>query len=226
MDREMDRLLCRDNINRQLETTFTFRQEGPIDSVLDPAAPMADAFWLWNSTLLETSCRVDDLLHPNHVRGLQFYFDWLDTRGRFVYKEEPAYRIKRKVINSDPLSMYLLRQYLPFVSQYLKQDLVPSYSILCRYTEGSCLDVHTDVAGCDVNVTVQVGRRFSQHDPRVHHWPLCIMGTGPDPVAKDEVNLRDGDAVIYYGTRNPHWRPMMPPGMSGFDVMILHYFLA
>ena len=69
--------------------------------------------------------------------------------------------------------------------------LYPTYSYWRMYTKFAELKKHTDRPSCEISVTVMIG---SDGTP----WPIFIGGK--------EIELNDGDAVIYLGCEISHWR--------------------
>lgn len=141
------------------------------------------------------------------VRGMADYFDHVDKQGLMVPTSEETYQVKRRVLRSDPFADLLMHQYTRLVSALLHKNLRPSYSFMSRYLKGSALGVHTDVPSCPVNVSLQIARNGSTSREA---WPLFVAEEGPDPAVVHEFHMEDGDAVIYLGTKQPHWRPIMP----------------
>ena len=69
--------------------------------------------------------------------------------------------------------------------------LHPTYSYWRMYTKLADLKKHTDRPSCEISVTAMIGSDGTS-------WPIFIGGK--------EIELNDGDAVIYLGCEIPHWR--------------------
>lgn len=160
---------------------------------------------------------IRDFMSMAHVQGLLKYERRLAQLGLMGHTEEAAYNVKRTAANNDPLCNFLMRQYLPCVQELVGKKLRESYSFLSHYLDGSALDKHTDVPRCPVNVSIHLGS-----SPPDIEWPLYIQ-TEPNMI--HEYHLNPGDAVIYFGTKQPHWRYRMPAGTEYVDVLLFHYMI-
>lgn len=69
--------------------------------------------------------------------------------------------------------------------------LLPTYSYWRMYTNQSSLGLHTDRDACEISVSICVEGDGTK-------WPLIIEG--------EEINLNNGDAVIYLGRELLHGR--------------------
>lgn len=92
----------------------------------------------------------------------------------------------------EALSMYLL----PKIEEATQMKLYPVYSYARIYYKGSRLDPHIDRRSSEITVSVCI-----EKDPI--DWPIYIR-TPENNVY--EVNLNQGDLVIYSGRKNEHWR--------------------
>jgi hypothetical protein len=140
---------------------------------------------------------------------------------RLKVRNDPALRkIHQLIIHQLALS------YLPPTS--------PSYCFLSLYREGKGIcPVHVDKEYCEWTVTVCL----NQSEP----WPLYINSElfTEDLSQVDFFNLKEeekriyttsskeyllepGDAIIYSGTRHPHWRKQLAPG-NFCDLVFFHF---
>jgi hypothetical protein len=92
---------------------------------------------------------------------------------------------------ADPLMESLLLTKFNLMEKETNLKLHPTYSYWRMYTKFADLKKHTDRPSCEISVTAMIG---SDGTP----WPI-FMG-------EKEVELVDGDAVIYLGCEIPHWR--------------------
>jgi len=69
--------------------------------------------------------------------------------------------------------------------------LIPTYSFWRCYTKFSDLEKHKDRPSCEVSVTCQIAGDGSD-------WPLYVDG--------ESFLLKNGEALIYWGTEVDHWR--------------------
>ncbi len=91
----------------------------------------------------------------------------------------------------DPLMESLMINKLDIMKKETGLELLPTYSLWRMYTINADLKKHKDRESCEISVTVMVG---SDGTP----WPIYING--------NEVNMGQGDAVIYLGCELEHWR--------------------
>jgi len=174
-------------------------------------------------TLVRTKDHADEpsfvlnFMSRAHVQGLLLYERGLHRRGLMQPTEEAAHGVRRLAAYNDPLCNYLMRQYMPIVQDIVGKPLRESYSFLSHYQAGSALYKHTDVPRCPVNVSIHLGST----PPNVN-WPLYVQ-TAPSNI--HTYHLHPGHAVIYYGTKQPHWRDRMPDGTESVDVLLFHYMI-
>jgi hypothetical protein len=107
----------------------------------------------------------------------------------------------------------LLEAFLPKIEEETGKKLFPTYAYARLYQKGEELLCHTDRESCEYSATVTLG-----FDNAV--WPLFVgdQGTVGDLkiLGEDEQNyyaknvdivrMEVGDAVIYKGCEQPHWR--------------------
>jgi hypothetical protein len=92
---------------------------------------------------------------------------------------------------ADVIMDSLLIKKRDLMSQTLNKELIPTYSYWRCYTHGSDLTKHTDRPACEYSVTVSI-------DHGGEPWPIFVDGIKCD--------LDKGDAAIYAGIDQPHWR--------------------
>jgi len=92
----------------------------------------------------------------------------------------------------EALSVYLL----PVVEKAIGEKLYPVYSYARIYYTGSRLDPHFDRSSSEISVSVCI-----EKDPK--DWPLFIKS---EQGTTHEINLDQGDIVIYQGNSQEHWR--------------------
>ena len=69
-------------------------------------------------------------------------------------------------------------------------SLLPTYSYWRMYTYGSFLNKHKDRPSCEISVTLHLGGD--------KEWPIFVEG--------NSFLLEPGDAIIYRGCEQEHWR--------------------
>ena len=92
---------------------------------------------------------------------------------------------------SDYLMESLMITKLHKVEKESNLELIPTYSFWRCYTKLADLKKHKDRPSCEVSVTCQI-------DSDGTDWPIYING--------EPINLKNGDAALYWGTNVEHWR--------------------
>jgi hypothetical protein len=108
-----------------------------------------------------------------------------------------------------PMFEVLLDQMTTKMEEITKKTLFPTYSYARIYYGGSELARHTDRRACEYSVTVCL-------QPDTVEWPICIsdkMGV------EHRIAQRPGDAVVYKGCEQEHWREMFT-GTSHLQVFL------
>tara|TARA_Y100001937_G_scaffold110997_1_gene157145 strand:+ start:1754 stop:2311 length:558 start_codon:yes stop_codon:yes gene_type:complete len=122
-----------------------------------------------------------------------------------------------------PAFQQVLYDVKPFIERVIGKEIYPTYSFSRLYRKGSILEKHFDRPACQVSLTLQV---YSDGDP----WPIfvCddphILTEEVDPSTIKEYKLEDGDAVLYNGCDQIHWRDEYT-GKEQHQIF-LHYVIA
>jgi len=106
----------------------------------------------------------------------------------------------------DPLMNALLDLKLPLVEKESNLNLFPTYAYWRYYIFGATLNKHTDRPACEVSITACI--------KKYDNWPMIIEGT--------EFELEEGDALLYAGCDQKHWRPGTYKG-EGMAQVFFHY---
>ena len=107
---------------------------------------------------------------------------------------------------NDILMNVLLDIKLPLVEKESNLKLFPTYAYWRYYVFGGSLDKHTDRPSCEISVTACI--------KKYDNWPIVVEGTS--------FELEEGDAVLYAGCDQEHWRPGTYKG-EGMAQVFLHY---
>jgi len=136
------------------------------------------------------------------VRGM-LQGELLDFLGHYCYHRanSKASRFDPQVpytpaLYDDPALRNLLHYFHDDMIKYTGVKLEPTYSYMRVYKNGDVLRKHTDRDACEYSVSITMKR---EHNDII--WPLCLE---TDRVHK--VYLEEGDALIYKGVDNSHWR--------------------
>jgi len=106
----------------------------------------------------------------------------------------------------DAVMTGLLDIKLPVVEKKSKLKLFPTYTYWRYYVYGATLDKHTDRPACEISVTACI--------KKYDDWPIIVEDK--------KFELNEGDAVLYNGVLQKHWRPGIYKG-SGMAQVFLHY---
>lgn len=92
--------------------------------------------------------------------------------------------------------------------------LYPTYNYSRIYNKKSILEPHIDRPACEISITMNVGYEGD------YNWPIWIK----DNHGKNhEVFLEPGDALIYKGCENYHWREPADDRVKCQLQVFLHY---
>jgi hypothetical protein len=92
---------------------------------------------------------------------------------------------------ADPLMESLMINKLNLMQKETGLTLVPTYAFWRMYTMFADLKKHKDRPACEVSVTIMISSDGTK-------WPIFMDGK--------EIELQEGDAVIYLGCELEHWR--------------------
>jgi len=125
----------------------------------------------------------------------------------------------------DRLMESLLMQTIPVMEKKTGLKLIPTYSYCRLYKKGNILNRHKDRPSCEISTTLCLGG---------NDWPIYLDPTGENTVIDEykgiikpnapkgiEVNLKQGDMLIYSGCELEHWRNPFEGDVCG--QVFLHY---
>lgn len=145
---------------------------------------------------------------PVHLAALRAYCRELHRRGLMEPDER---QVKgRTFLYQDPAIRYLHHQLTPIVRRLVAEPVRPSFAFLSRYRPGAVLRRHTDRPQAEWNVSLAIDAAPELDAARA--WPLHLEIAG----RATPIRLGLGDAVLYQGTRTPHWRGAQPRGHTSF----------
>ena len=107
---------------------------------------------------------------------------------------------------NDPLMTSFLDTKLPKVELESNLKLFPTYAYWRYYIFGATLKKHTDRPSCEISITACI--------KKYDNWPISIEGTS--------FELEEGDAVLYNGCKEKHFRPSIYKG-EGMAQVFFHY---
>ena len=95
---------------------------------------------------------------------------------------------------------------LSLVEKESNIKLFPTYAYWRYYIFGGTLKKHKDRPACEISITACV--------KKYDDWPIVVEG--------DSYELKEGDAILYAGCDQEHWRPGMYKG-EGMAQVFFHY---
>tara|TARA_Y100000361_G_C11061724_1_gene290848 strand:+ start:137 stop:661 length:525 start_codon:yes stop_codon:yes gene_type:complete len=107
---------------------------------------------------------------------------------------------------NDPLMNAMLDVKLSLVEKESNIKLFPTYAYWRYYIFGGTLKKHKDRPACEISITACV--------KKYDDWPIVVEG--------DSYELKEGDAILYAGCDQEHWRPGMYKG-EGMAQVFFHY---
>ena len=106
----------------------------------------------------------------------------------------------------DPLMTALLDVKKPIIEKEFNLKLFPTYAFWRYYVIGGCLPKHIDRPSCQISTTVCI--------KKYDDWPIVVEGKS--------IELKEGEAVVYRGCEQEHYRPGIYKG-DGMAQLFLHY---
>ena len=103
-----------------------------------------------------------------------------------------------------------LKNSIEELSSLADHSLVPTYSYCRLYVNGDELPPHIDRIACEISVSVVLNKD--------HDWPIYIEDSSGNP---QEIELEVGDALIFSGVFNTHWREKFKG--QNYSAFFLHY---
>ena len=172
------------------------------------------ANFVFNYMLLQESA-VDLMLKHNKINPANpLIGSWTDKQVPGVYSKY-----------GDWVMETLLLYVMPIMKAKTGLDLIPTYSYTRIYRKGSILKRHKDRPSCEISTTLHLGG-----DP----WSIFIDPTGSDNVIDEyknihkpgapkgvQVDLKQGDMLIYSGCELEHWREPFQGNVC--SQVFLHY---
>ncbi|MFF0753105.1 sulfotransferase [Streptomyces sp. NPDC004267] len=158
-------------------------------------------------------CGMGRLVRPGHRQALLDYYERLIATGSWPLGD--AQVEGRYGWYNESLARFFHHQFAEVVGRLAGRPVRPSYAYVSAYRGGAVLDRHVDREQCEFTVSLLLG----ESGPGIPGgWPLLLDG------AHGRVSLvqRPGEAVLFRGTRVPHWRPPLPDG-STHTSLLFHY---
>jgi hypothetical protein len=146
-----------------------------------------------------------NLIHPLQIAALRRHFRALQENKQ-IYIDTTQVVGGRYVMHNEGAAAFIHDQLTDLVCHVTQQQVQPSFSNLAVYLSNALLDKHVDRPQCLYNISLLIDT-----NPEVEisdSWPLYLEIDGQ----AEAIRLEMGDAVLYSGTRIPHWRDALPEG--------------
>jgi len=135
-------------------------------------------------------------------------------RGTIRLGDEQSSR--RYVAHNEAVARFFHHQIANAVSAIVGEALKPSYVYFGSYLSGAELKKHTDRPQCAFSVTLCLD--FSPEPDLATSWPIRL----DTPEGTVKVYQALGDALVYRGTRVPHYRHVLAKGYTSTSIFF-HY---
>ncbi|MBT6538522.1 MAG: hypothetical protein HOL58_03455 [Francisellaceae bacterium] len=134
------------------------------------------------------------------------------------YEESRDHQVPgSRAIYGDTLIESLLSSYCTVIEAYTGLELWPTYSTCRVYSKGQSLPKHHDRNSCEITVSICVNLDKSNVNEADYSWPIYIQSGSTN----DSYNIHPGDALIYRGISNVHWRNKLTANRQ--VQILLHY---
>jgi hypothetical protein len=155
------------------------------------------------------------LVHPFHLGSLRSYYRRLLRTGGMTLGDNCS--PTRYVVYQESVAQFFHRQIAHAVSAVANMPVKPTFVYSVSYPGGADLEVHTDRAQCEYAVSLLVD--YTPEPLEQSPWPMRLNGLN----GTRKIWQALGDAVLYRGTRIPHWRDQL--AASATSTSLLFYYV-
>lgn len=151
---------------------------------------------------------VPNFISQEHAQALSQEFYKLETSGQYT-KDNQAPN-SPAIYNFKPF-LELLCQKTNEVTNLIEEQVLPTYTYARIYKNGEVLARHRDRPACEISLTVNIGGDAP--------WAIGIQ----KPLGEEiNLDLNQGDAMLYLGCVADHWRDTPFSGQN-YSQLFLHY---
>lgn len=151
---------------------------------------------------------VPGFISQEQAQALQQKFYELEASGQCA-KDSQAPN-SPAIYNFKPF-LELLCQKVNDVSNLIEEQVLPTYTYARIYKNGEVLARHRDRPACEISLTLHIGGDAE--------WDISIQKPSGEEV---NLNLNQGDAMLYLGCTADHWRNTPFTGQN-YSQVFLHY---
>jgi len=155
---------------------------------------------------------VDNFITPNRAVSLYNNFKQEVNKYPQAFVKDPQCPSSFSVYNYKPFLILLCEQ-TNFMTEFMGEPMLPSYSYARLYQKNEVLKKHKDRPSCEISVSLHLNGDS----------PWDIWFTKPNG-EKISYNLKPGQAVIYQGMLSEHGRDVYQG--NNYGQVFLHYVRA
>ena len=193
--------------------------------ILIPEGCIENGLTKWTSIVEKSSQQfqkrgyvpLGNVIHPFNLAALRRYYRHAIRRGDIRLGDEHVPR--RYVAHNESVACFFHHQLANAVGTIVGAAVKPSYVYLASYLSGAELKKHTDREQCEFSVTLCLD--FSPEPELATSWPICVE----TPEGSAAVYQALGDALVYRGTKVPHYRGVLADGFTSTSIFF-HYVRA
>lgn len=151
---------------------------------------------------------VPSFISKERAQTLQKQFKELEESGKYT-KDEQAPN-SPAIYNFKPF-LELLCQKTNEVTNLIEESVLPTYTYARIYKNGEVLARHRDRPACEISLTINIDGDAP--------WAIGIQ----KPLGEEiNLDLNQGDAMLYLGCVADHWRDTPFSGQN-YSQLFLHY---
>ena len=151
---------------------------------------------------------VPNFISQERAQALSQNFFILERDNGCVKDEQAPH--SSAIYNFKPF-LELLCQKTNEVTSLIEEQVLPTYTYARIYKNGEVLARHRDRPACEISLTVNIGGDAP--------WAIGIQKPSGEEV---DLNLQQGDAMLYLGCTADHWRSTPFSGQN-YSQVFLHY---
>ena len=151
---------------------------------------------------------VPNFISQERAQALQKQFKELEENGKYT-KDHQAPN-SPAIYNFKPF-LELLCEKTNEVANLIEEQVLPTYTYARIYKNGEVLARHRDRPACEISLTLHIGGDVD--------WSMGIQKPSGEEV---DLNLQQGDAMLYLGCTADHWRSTPFSGQN-YSQVFLHY---
>lgn len=155
-----------------------------------------------------------NLIHPFNLAALRRYYRRAVRQGAIPLGDEQC--PLRYGVHNESVARFFHHQIANAVSAAVGEAVKPSYVYLATYVSGAELKKHIDRQQCEFSVTLCLD--FSPEPDLATTWPILV----DTPAGTVKVYQTLGDALVYRGTKVPHYRNALAEGHMSTSIFF-HY---